>query len=72
MPVGAVRGEHVWPLVGKELEDEPGHEREVEVVARHEALDAPHARQGIGLPAEGSRKPGEVDGAQYDDGLYHL
>ena len=72
LPVGAIHGERVRSFVGKELEDEPGDNREVKVVVRHETLDAPHARQGIRLPTEGRGELGEIDGAQYDDGLEHL
>ena len=72
LPVGAVHREHIRPLAREEPEDEPGDQREVEVVARHEALDAPHARRGGGLPAEGRGEPHEVDGAQRDERDYHL
>ena len=58
--------------MGQKLEDKLGNQGEIEVVARHEALDAPHARQRVGLSAEGCRELGEVDGAQNDDGLNHL
>ena len=72
LPVGAVHREHIRPLVGQKPEDEPGDQREVEVIARHESLYAAHARRGGGLPAEGRGEPHEVDGAQRDERDYHL
>lgn len=58
--------------MGQKIEDELGDKGEIEVVARHEALDAPHTRRGGGLPAEGRGEPHEVDGAQRDERNYHL
>ena len=40
--------------------------------SRHEALDAPHARRGRGLTAEGRGEPHEVDGTQRDERDHHL
>ena len=45
---------------------------EITTTIKHEVLDAPYARRHIGLSAKGCRELGKIDGAQYDDGLYHL
>ena len=62
LPVRPVHRERVGTVVRKQTEDEPGDEREVEGVARHEPLYATHVGRSFRRTAESQRQPAEADG----------